>query len=108
MPEPPCRRFGTDETWGFAVANLTPQIRRRFQLESDQQGVVVTDVASDSPADRGGLQPGDVIEEVNRQTVDTVEDVAAAVTTTAKDQATLLLLVQRGDQQSFVVLRQEE
>lgn len=98
----------TDETWGFAVATLTPQIRRRFQLESDQQGVVVTDVAADSPADRGDLQPGDVIEEVNRQTVDTVEDFAAAVTTAAKDQATLLLLVQRGDQQSFVVLRQEE
>jgi len=67
-------------------------MRRRFQLESDQQGVVVTDVAADSPADRGGLQPGDVIEEVNRQMVDSVEDFAAAVTTAVKDQATFCCL----------------
>jgi len=95
------------EKWGFAVANLTAQTRRQFELERDQRGVVVTDVAPDSPAERAGLQPGDVIKEINRQTVDTVEDFSTAVAA-ARDQATLLLLVQRQNQQTFVVLRQEE
>lgn len=66
--------------------------------------MVVTDVASGSPADLAGLQSGDVIAEVNRQTVDNVEKFMAALTA-AQDPTSLLLIVQRGNQQTFVVLQ---
>jgi serine protease Do len=62
------------EGWGVSVADLTPETSRRFQRESGQKGVRVTDVDPGSPADLGGVQPGDVIEEVNRQPIRSVQE----------------------------------
>lgn len=92
-------------TWGFSVADLTAETRRRFRLERDQRGVVVTDVVPGSPAELAGLQAGDVIEEVDRQPVDSVKAFKQALAAT-REQDTLLLLVRRDDQRSFVALRQ--
>jgi serine protease Do len=93
------------ETWGLSVANLTAETRRQFQLEGDQHGVVVTNVASGSPAELAGIQPGDVIEEVDRQKVNSVKAFKKALVA-AKEQETLLLLVRRDGHQTFVALRQ--
>lgn len=92
------------ESWGMTVANLTTDIARRFQLDRDQKGVVVIDVDSGSPAELAGIQPGDVIEEVNRQRIESVDDFTKAVAS-AKDRDTLLLLARRGDFTSFFALR---
>ncbi len=43
-------------------------------LDAGGSGVAVAEVAQRSPAWAAGLQPGDVIEEVNRQPVDTLRD----------------------------------
>lgn len=100
-------KAGSGESqWGMTVADLSPELARRFQLERDQKGVVVTDVEPGSPADLGGLRPGDVIEEVNRRPVSSVKEFTAAVAA-AKDRETLLLLVRRGSTTSFFALRQE-
>jgi S1-C subfamily serine protease len=88
----------------ITVANLTTQTRDRFRLDRDQKGVVVTDVAPESPAELSDIQPGDVIETVDQQTVESVKDfkkVLAAV----QGQDTLLLLVGRDDHSMFYVLR---
>jgi serine protease Do len=90
--------------WGLTVANLSIEARRRLQLPPEQQGVVVTAVEPGSPADLAGIRPGDIIEEVNRQPVHSLEDFREAVSD-AKEQETLLLLVQRGDASSFFALR---
>jgi serine protease Do len=95
------------EGWGLTVANLSTDIARRFQLERDQKGVVVTDVDSGGPADLAGIQPGDVIEEVNRQPVESVDDFAKAMAD-AKDQDTLLLLMRRGEASTFFALGKTE
>lgn len=92
------------ESWGMTLADLSPEVARRFQLESNQKGVVVVEVGPGSPAGEAGLQPGDMITEVNRQPVASVKDFTQA-TAAAKEQETLLLLVQRGDFASFLALR---
>jgi serine protease Do len=64
-------------------------------------GVVVTAVASGSPADQGGVQPGDVVRELNRQRVRSVADfekIAAGLE--PGDRVTVLL--QRADSALFV------
>lgn len=53
---------------GTEVQNLTPRLVTAFNLESDQ-GVMVTAVDEDSPADRAGIQAGDVITQVNGQKI---------------------------------------
>ncbi|HJY84247.1 MAG TPA: PDZ domain-containing protein, partial [Candidatus Binatia bacterium] len=66
-----------------------------------------TDVDAESPAALAGIQLGDIIQEVNRQPVESVNDFTKAIAD-AKDQDTLLLLVQRGDASTFFALRKGE
>ena len=88
---------------GLAVSSITPDLQGQLGLEGDE-GVVVTDVTSDGPADHAALRRGDVILEVNHQTVRRPEDVNSAIAK-LKDNDVILLRVRRGDQSSFLTLR---
>ncbi len=94
------------ESWGMTVANLSADAARRFQLDPNKKGVVVTELEPGSSAEVAGIQPGDVIEEVNRQPIESVEDFNKAMTD-AKDKDTLLLLARRGNFTSFFALRKQ-
>ena len=94
------------ESWGMTVANITPELTRRFQMERTQKGVVVTEVEPGSSAEQAGIQVGDIIEEVNRQQVNSVETFNKAMSE-AKEKETLLLLARRGNATSFFALRKQ-
>jgi len=64
----------------------------------------VTDVDDGSPAAEADLQPGDLITEVDRQPVTSVDDVRDAVTK-ARNKQSLLMLVKRDGASHFVILR---
>jgi serine protease Do len=53
---------------GVVFDDVTPPLARQMDLPVDS-GVVVTDIEEGSLAESSGLQPGDVILELNRQTV---------------------------------------
>ncbi len=72
-------------------------------VERGTKGLVVTQVSPDSRAADAGLQEGDVIIEVNRQPVQSVEELRAAVRKTT-DRPVLLLLERDGHTQ-FVTVR---
>ena len=97
----------SQENWGLTVAELTADLARQFQLDPAQKGVVITDIEAGSPAEQAGLQPGDVIEEINRQPIKSTEDFKKAMAE-AKDKATLLLLARRGKTSSFFALNKAE
>jgi len=59
---------------GITVQNLTPDLRDQLGLTPDVRGVVITELDPDSPAAHARLQPGDVIEEINRHPVNSVTD----------------------------------
>ena len=65
------------------------------------EGVVVAAVEMGSPADASGIQPGDVIREVNRQRVRALADFEAA-TRGLKPGDRVTLLLQRGGSALFV------
>jgi len=65
---------------------------------------VVTGIKSGSPADNGMLQTGDVILEMNRKPVKNVED-ARKILEKASKEDSLLLLVQRGGNTLYVVIK---
>jgi serine protease Do len=58
---------------GITVQNLTPDIRDQLGLPQDARGVVVSNLDPSSPAAQT-LQPGDVIEGINRHPVNSVAD----------------------------------
>ena len=88
---------------GVSVAPLTPELADRFKLPKNTKGVVVQDVNPDGRAADAGLQPGDVIQQVNRQSVETVEDLRTAVRRNADKPA--LLLISREGRNIFVTVR---
>jgi serine protease Do len=59
---------------GITVQNLTPEVRDQLGLPSNVRGVVISDLDPSSPAAQSGLQPGDVIETINRRPVNSVSD----------------------------------
>ena len=74
---------------GIGVQNLTPEIAKELGVKKSA-GVVVTRVEPESPAAEAGIQPGDVIQEVNRKPVKNVEDFVQKVEK-AKDKDSILL-----------------
>ncbi len=53
---------------GLEIADLDSRAARKFNLQGNE-GVVVVNVKTDSPADGAGVIPGDLILEINRQKV---------------------------------------
>ena len=87
---------------GVKVRELTADEKAKVKLS---QGVLVTDVDDGGVADRAGLQPGDVIEEVNRTPAGTAAqfDKLMKAAQSAKKPAVLLV---HGDQGTrFVALK---
>jgi serine protease Do len=77
---------------GLAVSNLTPDARQQFNVPDHVHGVVVQNVRPASPADDAGIQPGDVIQEVDRKPADSASQFANEVHQ-SKDGNDLLVLV---------------
>jgi serine protease Do len=89
---------------GVSVEALTPDLREKMQLpDSVKGGVVITDLDDDSPAAAAGLQPGDLILQVNHRPVNTVAEFNSAVKQGASKDSTLLL-VKHGPGEGFVVV----
>jgi serine protease Do len=86
---------------GLGLIDLSPEIRRRLDLEGEVAGAVISEVYPDSPAARAGLNPGDVITEIDRKTV---KSVAEARNLLKKSKANFLLKVQRSSASMIVVL----
>lgn len=58
---------------GLRIRTLTPEAARRFRSTSEK-GVMITGIAKDSPAANTPLRPGDVIVEVNHQSVGNTQE----------------------------------
>ena len=59
---------------GLEVSALTPELAERYRLPEGNRAVVVTQVKPDSPADQMGIQPGDLILEINRRPIQSAQD----------------------------------
>jgi serine protease Do len=97
---PPSGRSGSTAL-GLTVQPLDNDTRKQLGLKSEQ-GVVIGDITG-PVAVQAGLQAGDVILMVNQQKVGSVAEFQAA-TKEVKPGSTVLLLVRRGDQSSFIGL----
>jgi serine protease Do len=89
------------EKIGITVANISPSLADRFNLQKLDEGIVVTDVQPGSVAAQSGLRPGDVLLSINRKTVKNVSsynDLMESVNTGD----TVLLYIQRGEGKIFV------
>ena len=91
---------------GLRVAPLSSETRERFGLKPDQRGVVIVEVAPNSPAAERELRPGDVVVEAQQERVNTPEELQRRLAQLRQqNRATVLLLVESQQGQRFVPLR---
>ncbi|HUH66609.1 MAG TPA: DegQ family serine endoprotease [Syntrophales bacterium] len=90
----------TKNVLGVTVDDIKPEWRTQFDITA-QQGVVVIRVQSDGLADDVGIEPGDVIREVNRKTIRNSNDFRKAMDQ-VKSGESIVLLLTRDDQSYYV------
>ena len=97
---------GTRARLGVALAPVTGELRKRFDLPGDVEGALVVEVESGSLAAREGIRPGDVIVQAGGKPVSNPADVVSVVREShATDQDRVLLLVNRKGDQHFVTVQ---
>jgi serine protease Do len=90
---------------GMKTAPITDDLRTKYSIGADQKGVVVTEVTNNGVAAGRGLKAGDVIVEVQQETVATPQDVQDRVDRYRKlSRKTVLMLVQNSDGLRWVPL----
>ncbi|MEQ1764090.1 MAG: Do family serine endopeptidase [Pyrinomonadaceae bacterium] len=79
---------------GLSLQPVTPQVAKQLGI-NDGEGLVVTDVDQAGPSAEAGIGRGDVVLEINRVAVKSVDDVQAALER-AGDRPVLMLIARRG------------
>lgn len=82
---------------GMTVAPISGESRSEFNIPEQIKGVVVSKVESGSAVEAAGIQVGDVIQEVSRQSVKTIDDFEQIASKIAKDELAVLLVNRRGN-----------
>jgi serine protease Do len=92
----PDEATGTD--FGMTLRNVTPAVRRQFNLPSGRNGAVIASVAPYGPAAEAGLQPGDVILSIQSEPVASVEEASEALSAVKPGQIVRVIIWQNGQE----------
>ncbi|MGB7070407.1 MAG: DegQ family serine endoprotease [Pyrinomonadaceae bacterium] len=92
-----------DGKLGLSLQPVSPEIAGQLDLPPDSGGLIVTNVDQNGPAAAEGIARGDVVLEVNRQPVKTIEEVRSALEKSGD--RPILLLVNRRGQTIYLTVR---
>ena len=96
---------GMREDFGMTVQEITPEISQYLGISS-KIGVIVTEVKEGSPADEVGIQPQDIIMQVNKIKIASMKDYLREMSKVGAKK-NVLLLVKRGKATFFIALRKQ-
>ena len=99
----PADKLKAEEELGIKVSEITQQLRSRFKIQASG-GVIVVSVASGSLASESGFRAGDVILEVNGDSVDGLGDYQDALEKHGSEK-TLLFLIERGGRTIYIAVK---
>jgi serine protease Do len=100
---------GVVKTLGLTLSSITPELKEKYSLADDSKGVVVVEVAKDSPAAAKGVRPGDMIMEAAQEEVRNPGEISSRIDEAKKSgRKSILLLVERQGDLRFVALRLDQ
>jgi serine protease Do len=97
-------KSGKGQQFGIAAQDITAEMARQLGIARD--GVIVTEVQGGSPADEVGIQPQDIIVQVNRIKISSMKDFNREIIKAAGKKS-VTLLIKRGRSSFFVALQAE-
>jgi serine protease Do len=93
---------------GISVANITKEVSKYYNID-DVTGVIVTKLDQNSNAYKSGLREGDVIIEINQNTITSAKQFRTVLTNiklkSPKNQATATFLIERKKSNFFVSIQ---
>lgn len=105
-PEVPPRDLsllsGPNPYAGAEVANLSPALAEEISFDTDASGVVVMRVKRGSPADRIGLEPGDILSRLNGVEIGSVSKLRQVI---KREYATWRIEIVRGGRTLQLIIR---
>jgi serine protease Do len=84
------------------IGELTQELADYFDIK-ESKGVVVSDVLKDSPAEKAGLQAGDIILKINDEDVESVGQLRNTVSMVAPGTEVELLIYRNGREKTVTV-----
>lgn len=64
---------------GLKLSNLTNELKRQYNIQSDIKGVIITNVEKGSKAEDYGFERGDVIMQIAQKEIKTIADIDEAI-----------------------------
>jgi serine protease Do len=93
---------------GVSIRNVTPEMARDLSLEEARGISVEGFIPEDSPAQKAGLQRGDVILEIDGEAVSRVNELQTLVAQHDPGDAVTLGVIRNGERKSFTVILTEK
>jgi serine protease Do len=87
---------------GILPQDITPEIAKAFG-EKEPHGALVAEVSPNSPAQKGGLERGDIIEEVNGRSVTDSNALRMTISTMTPDSAAKLKVFRNSSEREIAV-----
>lgn len=88
---------------GLNLQPVTPEIAAQLGIPAGTKGLIVTDVDESGAAADAGISKGDIIQEINRQPVETFDQVKAAID--KGGDKPLLVLILRGGRTAYITVQ---
>ncbi|RXT14047.1 Do family serine endopeptidase [Ammoniphilus sp. CFH 90114] len=88
---------------GVSIQDLTPELAKYFEIDM-KEGVVVGYVAAGSPAEKAGLQQGDIIVELDKQKIKSSDQFVKAIADTKAGSKHTMLLMRNGEFKSLNIM----
>ena len=83
---------------GVALQEVSPELAQQFGLETSESGVLITEVVPDTPAEKSGIQRGDIVLEIDGESVETASEFMNIIAGTDPGTRISLLLIRDGSQ----------
>jgi len=103
----PAKSPDPDVLDGVTVADLDPEVRKRFAIPEESKGVVISEISPDSPSAEAGLKVGDVVHEANREPITSSKQAVDLSEKLKKEKKVLLRVSTKGLSRYVVVERKD-
>jgi len=87
---------------GVGIQNLTKELKEYYGIK-DGEGVLVTQVFPDDPAAKAGIEPNDIILEINGRKVETSRELSRMIAETSVGQKVDIVVLRKGSKKQFNV-----
>jgi len=87
---------------GISIQDVTPEIAKSFNLK-DTKGALVADVMKDSPAQKGGIERGDIVVSFDGKPIASAHELSRIVAGTPPNNNVKVEVTRNGKRQAFAV-----